>query len=212
MPTISILLKQDNERAICSFSCVNVVLPNMNIVGEGYMGVTQSFFTSENTDLLHNYIKENNTINGFESLYPNFRQYGFLFDDRYEFYHGEKCLNNYGHYGNNNLLVIGNRVNNKDNLLKLFNDLNNSEGSINNRIIESLSKNKIVGFDSSCTPYGVSSSSISFRKYNNKGDNIYYEYYLGTDIDPIDYLCDKLKTPTVKWGFGFTFSSFWFGL
>jgi len=76
MPTISILLKQDNERVICSFSCVNVVLPNMNIVGEGYMGVTQSLFTSENTDLLHDYIKENNTINGFESLHPNFRQYG----------------------------------------------------------------------------------------------------------------------------------------
>jgi hypothetical protein len=95
------------------------------------------------------------------------------------------------------LLVIGNRVKDKDSLLKLFNDLNESKGSVNNRIIESLGKNKIVGFDKSCTNYGVSSSSISFRKYNNKGDNTYYEYYLGTDIDPIDYLCNKLKPPTV---------------
>jgi uncharacterized Ntn-hydrolase superfamily protein len=168
----------------------------MNIVGEGYMGVTQSIFTQENTDLLHNYIKENNTINGFESLHPNFRQYGFLFNDRYEFYHGENCLNDYGHYGNDNLLVIGNRVKNKNSLLKLFNDLNDSKGSVNDRIIESLSKNKIVGFDKNCINYGVSSSSISFRKYNDKGDNTYYEYYLGTEMDPIDYLCDKLKTPT----------------
>jgi uncharacterized Ntn-hydrolase superfamily protein len=197
MPTISILLKQGDERVICSFSCVNVVLPNMNVVGEGYMGVTQSFYTLENTNLLHEYVKVNNTINGFESVHPNFRQYGFLFDDRYECYHGENCLNDYGHYGDNNLLVIGNRVKNNENLLSLFNDLKDSKGSIENRIIESLSKNKIVGFDKDCTPYGLSSSSISFRKYNNKGDNTYYEYYLGSEMDPIDYLCDKLKTPTV---------------
>ena len=31
----------------------------MNIVGEGYMGVTQSVFTLENTNLLREYIKEN---------------------------------------------------------------------------------------------------------------------------------------------------------
>jgi hypothetical protein len=197
MPTISILLKQGDERVICSFSCVNVVLPNMNVVGEGYMGVTQSFYTLENTNLLHEYVKVNNTINGFESVHPNFRQYGFLFDDRYEYYHGENCLNDYGHYGGNNLLVIGNRVKNNENLLSLFNDLKDSKGSIENRIIESLSKNKIVGFDKDCTPYGLSSSSISFRKYNNKGENTFYEYYLGSEMDPIDYLCNKLKTPTV---------------
>lgn len=188
MPTISILLRQNDERIICSFSCVNVVLPNMNIVGEGYMGVTQSIFTIENTNLLNDYVKKNNTIIGFKSSNPDFRQYGFLFNDRYEFYHGENCLSDYGHYGN--------RVKSNELLLKLFNDLNNSKGLLNDRIVESLSKNKIVGFDSKCTPYGLSSSSISFRKYNNKGENIQYEYYLGTETDPIDYLCEKLKNPT----------------
>ena len=58
MSTISILLKQEDERVICSFSCVNKIMPNMNIVGEGYMGVTQSVFTLENTNLLREYIKE----------------------------------------------------------------------------------------------------------------------------------------------------------
>jgi uncharacterized Ntn-hydrolase superfamily protein len=197
MPTISILLKQDDERVICSFSCVNVVLPNMNIVGEGYMGVTQSIFTQKNTNLLHDYVKVNNTIYGFDSVHSNLRQYGFLFNEKYEFYHGENCLNDYGHYGSNDLLVIGNRVKHKENLLKLFNDLNNSKGSITDRIVESLSMNKIVGFDRACTPYGISSSSISFNKYNNKGDSILYEHYVGTKMDPIDYLCNKLKTPTV---------------
>jgi uncharacterized Ntn-hydrolase superfamily protein len=198
VPTISILLKQGDERAICSFSCVNVKLPNMNIVGEGYMGVTQSFFTLENTNLLHDYVKENNTIDGYKSAHSNLRQYGFLFDEKFEYYHGENCLNDYGHYGNNNLLVIGNRVKHKENLLKLFNDLNNSNGSITDRIIKSISMNKIVGFDNACTTHGLSSSSISFNKYDNKGDIIHYEYYVGTDIDPIDYLCGKLKSPTVK--------------
>lgn len=196
MPTISILLKQGNERVICSFSCVNVILPDMNIVGKDYMGVTQSFFTLENTELLRSYIKKNNTILGFESFRSNMRQYGFLFEDRYEFYHGENLLNEYGHYGKPNLLVIGNRVKNKENLLNLFNDLSNSKGSINDRITESLIKNKIIGFDNGCTPYGLSSTSISFRKYNDNGENTYYEYYLGTKMDPIDYLYEKLKNPT----------------
>lgn len=196
MSTISILLKQGNERVICSFSCVNVILPDMNIVGKDYMGVTQSFFTLENTELLRSYIKKNNTILGFESFRSNIRQYGFLFEDRYEFYHGENLLNEYGHYGKPNLLVIGNRINNKENLLNLFNDLSNSKGSINDRIAESLIKNKIIGFDNSCSPYGLSSTSISFRKYNDNGDNTYYEYYLGTKMDPIDYLYEKLKNPT----------------
>lgn len=197
MPTISILLKQDNERVICSFSCVNVVLPNMNIVGKGYMGVTQSLFTPENTKQLSNYVKDNKTINGFESVHSDVRQYGFLFDDRYEFYHGENCFADYGHYGNTNLLVIGNRVKNKENLLKLFNDINECQGTINQRVVESLYKNKVVGFDKSCGRIGLSSTSISFKKYNDVGDNTQYEYFVGMDKDPIDYLYEKLKTPTV---------------
>jgi hypothetical protein len=78
--TISILLKQEDERVICSFSCVNIIMPNLNIVGEGYMGVTQSVFTLENTNLLREYIKEKKSIIGFESSIPDHRQYGFLFN------------------------------------------------------------------------------------------------------------------------------------
>lgn len=192
MPTISILLKQGEQRVICSFSCVNVMLPKMNIVGVGYMGVAQSYFTEENTNQLHNYIKNNSTINGYKSSYSNLRQYGILFDDRHEFYHGKNCLGHYGHYGDKDLLVIGNRVKSNELLFKLFNDLQNSKGLITHRIAESLIKNKVVGFDNQCGNFGISSSSISFMVYDNIGNNLRREYYVGRDIDPIDYLYNKL--------------------
>jgi uncharacterized Ntn-hydrolase superfamily protein len=192
MPTISILLKQGEERVICSFSCVNVTLPNMNIVGVGYMGVAQSYFTEENTNQLRDYIKDNNTINGFKSSYSNLRQYGVLFEDRYEIHHGENCLNYYGHYGTKDLLVIGNRVKSDELLFNLFNDLEKYKGPISHRVAESLIKNKIVGFDNQCSSLGVSCSSISYMKYDNIGNNINHEYYVGKDIDPIDYLYKKL--------------------
>lgn len=195
MSTISILLKQEDERVICSFSCVNKIMPNMNIVGEGYMGVTQSVFTLENTNLLREYIKEKKSIIGFESSIPDYRQYGFLFNDKCEVYHGNLCKNDYGHYSDKNLLVIGNRVKSNKLLLNLFNDLKNSEGLITYRVAESLKKNKIIGFDNICEIYGVSSSSISFMKYDNSGNNTYRECYVGINMDPIDYLYDRLINP-----------------
>jgi hypothetical protein len=195
MPTISILLKQNDERVICSFSCVNRILPKMNIVGEGYMGVAQSFFTPENTKLLNDYVNKNKTIVGFESSESNIRQYGFLFDTKYEYYHGKNCLNYYGHYGDNDILVIGNRVKSDQNLLNLYNDLKNSKGNIDDRVVESLNKNKVIGFDVACEFFNLSSTSISYRKYDVKGNEIYYEYYTGGSLDPIDFLYQKIKNP-----------------
>jgi len=191
MPTITILIKQNDERVICSFSCSNDINLNKNIVGKGYMGVSQNYTDLSAKQLLHNYVEKHKTTNGFTPNHP-YNQYGFLFDDRYEVHNGSHCFKEYGHYGNNDLLVIGNRVKSKELLLKLFNDLNNSTGSLSHRITDSLSKNKVVGFDSKCEMFGLSSSAISFMKYDNEGNNIHTEYYLGKDIDPIDYLCGKL--------------------
>jgi hypothetical protein len=193
MSTITILLKQNEERVICSFSCVIDINLNKNVVGEGYMGVAQASSGLLIRNSLHDYVEKNKTIHGFNCPAPEFKQFGFLFDDRHEVYHGNKCIDYYGHFASKDLLVIGNIVKSNELLLNLFNDLNNSVGTINDRIVESLFKNKVVGFDSRCERYGLSSSAISFMKYNDKGDRTFLEYYCGTSMDPIDYLYNKLK-------------------
>ena len=194
MPTISILLRQKEERVICSFSCSDVKINDMFIVGEGYIGVAQSYFTEENTQDLSEYVCTNGTIEGYDGPDQDYRQYGFVYDDHYETYHGEKCLGYYGHHYSDGLMLIGNRVKNEKVFLSLFKDLKSSEGSAYQRITESLSKNKVVGFDSECEQYGISCSSISYIEYNKDGSVKRLIEYVGKDMDPIDVLLLPQKT------------------
>lgn len=188
MPTISILLRQKEERVICSFSCSDVKISDMFIVGEDYIGVAQSYFTEENTQDLSEYVCTNGTIEGYDEPDQDYRQYGFVYDGHYEAHHGEKCLGYYGHHYSDGLLLIGNRVKNEKVFLSLFNDLKSSEGSAYQRITESLSKNKVVGFDSECEQYGISCSSISYIEYDKDGSVKRLIEYVGKDMDPIECL------------------------
>jgi len=136
---------------------------------------------------------------------PNIRQYGVVdFRDgvaRSAAYTGNNCLDYKNHIFGPNYAIQGNILLGPQILDSMEARFLRAEGSLVCRLMEALQGANVVGADSRCAPYGVSSLSAFVRvaKPNDPVDDLFVDLVVPEvfpGVDPID----SLQTLVDQWG------------
>lgn len=187
--SLSILIQDGTHKGVLSLSCINYSLDNFIIMGNNHIGVCQGLLNRDFNSRVNSHIHNNGTIVGFEEEdFFQFRQIGVLYPDHVEVHHGSEIQEYFAHMFDENILIIGNRIKNQDVYVGLFNSLQLSKGSILERLVSVIRKNKQMGMDRECLKYGLSCCSLSLSIYDYNQNLIHRQSYIGTDKDPIDMI------------------------
>lgn len=136
---------------------------------------------------------------------PSIRQYGVvdLSGDtaRAAAFTGQNCFDYKNHIIGPNYAIQGNILLGQEILDSIESRFLNAEGSLACRLMEALQGANVVGADTRCAPYGVSSLSAFIRvaKPDDPVDNLYLEFIVPKvfpGVDPID----SLQTLVDLWG------------